>query len=100
MTGYLFIPITLKKILLLKNYLFYEKKYEDLCRLNSEEKIIFQAAKLISEEIKLLKDTMPLPPRPFNLEVGQFLLSPYLKQLLNTILSGKRECTRLKQSFG
>lgn len=50
---------------------------------------------------------MSCPPRPSDLEVDQFLLSPYLEQLLNTILSGKRDCsdtsskcTRLKQSFG
>ena len=65
------------------------KKYEDLCRLNSEEKTIFQAAKLEREEIKSLKDAMPWPPRPSDLEVGKVLLSPYLEQLLNTILSGK-----------
>ena len=50
---------------------------------------------------------MSLPPCLSDLEVGQIFLSPYLAQLLNTILSGKRDCSdtsskckRPKQSFG
>ena len=50
---------------------------------------------------------MPCPSCPSDLEVDQFLLLPYVDQLLNTIFSRKRDCsdtsskwTRLKQSFG
>ena len=100
-------PDNIEKDTVIEELFILRKKYEDLCRLNCEEKTIFQAAKLEREEIKSLKDTMPWSPRPSDLEVGQFVLSPYLEQLLNTILSGKRDCsdtsskcTRLKQSFG
>ena len=67
----------------------------------------FSSSKIGREEIKSLKDTMPWPPCPSDLEVGQFLLSLHLGQLSNTILSGKTDCSdtgskclRLKQSFG
>ena len=63
-------PDDIEKDILLKNYLFYKNKYEDLCRLNSEEKTIFQAAKLVPEEIKWLKDTTLWCPPPSDLEVG------------------------------
>ena len=62
----------------------------NLLKLSADvNKTVFQAASIIRNEIKSMKDTMPWPPQACNLTEKDAQLGPNLGTFMNVILSGK-----------
>lgn len=78
---------------------------QKLQNMGSEQKCVFESARIIRKEIKSVKYRMPWPPNPKDLEVSSFKNSIHLDSFLNQLLSSNEGDTsnrvaRLKLSFG
>ena len=63
----------------------------ELCKENKKEKMISKVASIIQKEVKDLKDELPWPLQPTNLEPEKFNILPYLNEFLTSLLGGKND---------
>ena len=61
----------------------------ELCKENEEEKMISKVASIIQKEVKDLKDELPWPHQPTDLEVEKFNIPRYLNEFLTSLVGGK-----------
>ena len=61
----------------------------ELCKENEEEKMISKVASIIRKEVKDLKDELPWPPQPTDLEPEKFNIPRCLNEFLTSFLGEK-----------
>ena len=66
-----------------------QKELNTLQSSSDEDKNLVMSAKIILDEVKELRDELPWPPQPADLNVEKFKLPPKLEILLQSLLSGK-----------